>query len=229
MLMEIDFFNSVSRNSNERISLLKNKYFGKFPLNSDYLTFGYDYFDNNHIIEGYGGYKYDGRYEASVKKIIKHYGLKKGDRILEIGCAKGYILIEFQKLGFNVIGLDYSKYAVNNCHPDLKDSIFYHDVSEGINYPDNYFDFVLSKDVIPHFEDKKLKYVFKEMFRVLKNQNMFHDIQCGRNKLELEYMKKWDSTHKIIWTVKQWLSFFKEISYSCDYHFKILIESEEIR
>ena len=53
--------------------------------------------------------------------MIHRFKIEKTDSILEIGCAKGYILYEFLKLGFNNIkGLDISKYAVDNSHPEIR-------------------------------------------------------------------------------------------------------------
>ena len=36
---------------------------------------------------GYGGYKYDGRQRAIAEAMVQHYGLKAGDRILDVGCG----------------------------------------------------------------------------------------------------------------------------------------------
>jgi hypothetical protein len=40
--------------------------------------------------QGYGGYKYDGRWKPIAKNFINHYKLNKKSKILEIGCAKGF-------------------------------------------------------------------------------------------------------------------------------------------
>ena len=61
----------------------------------DFLGYGYNYYDNADYGVGYGGYYYDGRYADSVTKMITHYGLKPEDKVLEIGCAKGFVLCEF--------------------------------------------------------------------------------------------------------------------------------------
>src|SRR3990167_7399376 len=47
---------------------------------------------------GYGGYKYDGRQKVIAEALIKEYGLKDGAKILDVGCGKGFLLYEFQKL-----------------------------------------------------------------------------------------------------------------------------------
>ena len=52
--------------------------------------FGYDFFDGERKY-GYGGYKYDGRWRPVAEKLIEHYGLKKGQKVLDIGCGKAHL------------------------------------------------------------------------------------------------------------------------------------------
>ena len=53
--------------------------------------YGKEYFDGDNPY-GYGGYRYDGRFESVASQMIEHYGLDSNSRILEVGCAKGYLL-----------------------------------------------------------------------------------------------------------------------------------------
>jgi protein-L-isoaspartate(D-aspartate) O-methyltransferase len=221
--MKIDFFksNKIARSSDERKKIIKKS---KNNVSKDYLEFGYDYFDNiNHGV-GYGGYKYDGRYAEVVKEICEHYGLKPGDKVLEIGCAKGYVLVEFQKLGMEVIGLDKSIYAIKNCHPDLIGKILYSN-SNKLPFLDNYFDLILGKEVLPHIEKNELKILINECIRVGK-KNMFFEIQTGRNKKEIEGMLIWDRTHKTLETPEWWDNFLESLGYKGDVNYKVLISYE---
>ena len=77
----------------------------KIEITKNFTEFGFDYFDNEKVKSGYNSYKNDGRYQKPVKKIIKNFKLKKTDIICEYGCAKGYALEEFKKLGFKIIVL----------------------------------------------------------------------------------------------------------------------------
>src|SRR6266513_1365622 len=83
--------------------------------------FGKDYFDGDRRY-GYGGYQYDGRWRPFAEKLIAHYGLKSGGKVLDIGCAKGFLLQDFIHAlpGLEVAGLDVSDYAIANAMPKVK-------------------------------------------------------------------------------------------------------------
>src|SRR5450755_2243575 len=72
--------------------------------------YGKDYWDGERQY-GYGGMKYDGRWLPLAQEIATHYGLKPGDKILDIGCGKGFLLHEFTRAvpGVEVAGLDVSQ------------------------------------------------------------------------------------------------------------------------
>ena len=46
---------------------------------------------------GYGGYRYDGRWVPVAQDMIEHFDLKPGDRVLDVGCAKGFLVKDFMK------------------------------------------------------------------------------------------------------------------------------------
>ena len=57
--------------------------------------FGRDFFDGDRS-NGYGGYHYNERFWKNViPDFVKHYKLKDGDKILDVGCGKGFMLFDF--------------------------------------------------------------------------------------------------------------------------------------
>ena len=78
--------------------------------------FGKDFFDGERKF-GYGGFFYHPKYWSGViQDMIKYWGLNSKSSILDVGCAKGFMLCDFQKAlpGISCQGIDVSDYAVSN-------------------------------------------------------------------------------------------------------------------
>ena len=87
--------------------------------------FGFDYFDGDRRY-GYGGFSYHPRFWTdTVRLIADHYGLSDQSSILDIGCAKGFMLADFRELFPNakLRGLDISTYAIDQGYPTVRNDI----------------------------------------------------------------------------------------------------------
>jgi protein-L-isoaspartate(D-aspartate) O-methyltransferase len=224
----MNFFSKghLNRSTESRISILQKQNLSP-EFSEGYRTFGYDYFDNCLIDVGYGGYFYDGRYRNSVSELCEYYRLKPGNRIIEIGCAKGHILVEFFKLGMQVAGIDLSEYAVMNANTEIRDSIFIGDVC-ALPFNDNTFDFLLCKEVLPHLKEAKLDRAILECLRVSKSLQFF-EIQSGRTDLELNLLKKWDITHQTLRPPEWWNGKLKRLGFEGDVNYKILFPEDKLK
>ena len=67
----------------------------------------FDYWDGDRRY-GYGGYRYDGRWIPVARDMIAHFGLKAGDRVLDVGCAKGFLVKDLMIAcpGLQAFGVD---------------------------------------------------------------------------------------------------------------------------
>src|SRR5258708_33840555 len=77
--------------------------------------FDKDYWDGDRKV-GYGGMRYDGRWRSVAEAMAKHYGLKAGDKILGVGCGKGFLLYEFTQVvpGLGGAGIELSTLSGEN-------------------------------------------------------------------------------------------------------------------
>ena len=77
--------------------------------------FGKDFFDGERV-NGYGGYTYDGRWKDVVKKLEKIYGISDESVVLDVGCAKGFLMYDLKDRfpEINVAGIDVSRYALDH-------------------------------------------------------------------------------------------------------------------
>ncbi|MFM8887141.1 MAG: class I SAM-dependent methyltransferase, partial [Chthoniobacterales bacterium] len=105
---------------------------------------GVDYWDGDRRT-GYGGMNYDGRWRKVADLMASHYGLKAGDKVLDIGCGKGFLLYDLAQAvpGLEVTGLEISRYAIEHAKPEIKDRLVEGKASE-LPFKDAEFDFVFS-------------------------------------------------------------------------------------
>ena len=78
--------------------------------------FGKEFFDGERR-HGYGGFSYHPRFwQPVIPDFQKFYKLSSVSKILDIGCAKGFMLHDFRMLipGIEVRGIDISEYAIEN-------------------------------------------------------------------------------------------------------------------
>jgi SAM-dependent methyltransferase len=110
--------------------------------------FGYDFWDGERRY-GYGGYTYDGRWRVVAKAMAVHYGLKAGDKILDVGCGKAFLLYEFTQVvpGIEIAGIDVSDYAIEHAKEEVKPFLRVADANE-LPFDDNEFDFVFTMNAL---------------------------------------------------------------------------------
>ena len=89
-------------------------------------------------------------------------------------------------------------------------------------YNDNTFDLVLGKEVLPHIPEEGLPEAIRECMRVSRG-GIFFEVQCGESELELEYMLRWDGTHKSVRPRQWWDALFQRLGYAGDVHYKVLV------
>ncbi len=127
-----------------------------------------DYWDGDRRF-GYGGYRFiEGRWAPVANALIDTYGLKDGSRVLDVGCGKGFLLYEMQKIlpGLNVAGFDVSQHGLAHSHEQVKSHLFTHRAQDIYPYGDGAFDLVISLGTLHNLRLYELETAVKEIERV---------------------------------------------------------------
>lgn len=183
--------------------------------------FDEEFFDGDRKY-GYGGFNYHPRFwEPVIPTFMNYYDLHKDAKILDVGCAKGFMLHDFKRLHpkLNVRGIDISEYAVNNSKEEIRE---YLDVgcASNLPYEDNSFDLVISTTSIHNLPMELCAKALQEVERVAKGKS-FVTLDAYRNDEEKKRMEAWNLTAKTYMHVNEWKKFFDDIGYTGDYYWFI--------
>ena len=181
--------------------------------------FGADYWDGERQF-GYGGYRYDGRWRPVAERIAEHFDLKAGERLLDVGCGKGYLLYEFTQVvpGLEVAGLDISAYAIENAKEEVKPFLRVGNAND-LPFEDDSFDAVVSLGTIHNlylFDAVKAIREIERVGRGVRNYIMVESYRDEREKANLLY---WQLTCESFLSPEEWAWLLEQNGYSGDHGF----------
>lgn len=149
-----------------------------------------DYF-TTHFKKGYQAQATNPTYAKKVKEIIA-LGFKNG-KVLDVGCAYGFLLKEFEKQGFKTYGIDISGFALEKAKKNCQAKLFKLDISsEKIPLATRSVDIVSQMFLLEHLEN--YQHCLKESQRVLKKNGLLFIL--------VPTIRRWfaDKTHLNIFT-----------------------------
>ncbi|MBU0847419.1 class I SAM-dependent methyltransferase [Patescibacteria group bacterium] len=88
-------------------------------------------------------------------------------RLLDIGCAFGYIIRRLRNKGIDALGIDISRYALSRAPEDVKPYLK-HGSADNLPWPDQYFDMVVTFGTLEHIDSEILPKAISEIKRVAK-------------------------------------------------------------
>jgi SAM-dependent methyltransferase len=180
--------------------------------------FDIEYFDGDRLT-GYGGYSYHPRFWTDTVAHIKDfYHLDDNSKILDIGCAKGFMMHDLSLLipGAEIKGVDVSNYAKENSIESMQDNIVVANANN-LPFPDDYFDLVIAINTLHNLPLIDCKQAFREINRVTKN-NSFVMNDAWRDAKGKQSMLNWNLTALTYMSCDDWEELFKEVDYKGDYY-----------
>lgn len=179
--------------------------------------FGKEYFDGDRRY-GYGGYSYQPRFwQPVVPTFIDYYGLDDECTILDVGCAKGFMMKDFSDAlpGIDIKGVDISKYAIEHALEQMKPNIQWANATN-LPFEDKSFDLVISINTIHNLPLEECQQALKEIQRVSR-RDAFITVDAYRTPEEKKRMDAWNLTAQTYMSVDEWKKLFKTVGYEGDY------------
>lgn len=202
-------------------NIQKRKYAKTPEVIATAKQFGEIYFDGPREF-GYGGYRYDGRWIPVARDIVAHFGLKPKMRVLDIGCAKGFLVKDLMRVcpGLEVFGLDVSYYALMHCEPEVVGRLHL-GTAEQLPFPDCSFDCVLSLNTVHNFPRPQAIKVLQEIERI-SSGSAFVQVDSFNTPEQKEIFESWVLTAEFYDYPDGWKQVFSEAGYSGDYYWTII-------
>jgi SAM-dependent methyltransferase len=180
--------------------------------------FDVEYWDGDRNT-GYGGYRYDGRWGPVAQALIERYRIQPGQRILDVGCGKGYLLYELAQLipDLKIACLDISRYALAHAKEEIKPFLQPGDAQQ-LPFPDASFDLVISLNTLHNLFLPGLFRALAEIERV-GHSGKYILMDSYRNEQEKVNLLYWQLTCECFFTPEEWECIFRQAGYTGDYGF----------
>lgn len=135
--------------------------------------------------------------------ICDYLDIKKGQTILDYGCAKGYLVKAMRLLGRPTWGIDVSNYALSKTEESIIN--YCSGVKGWFGFPSK-FDFCIAKDVFEHIELPELSTILKE----IPSDTLFVIVPLGKEGKYYAHCNNLDKTHIICEDEIWWKNLFEQ-------------------
>jgi len=169
---------------------------------------------------GYGGYQYDGRWKPVAQDILEFFSLRPGDRFLDVGCAKGFLVKDLLSLGIDAYGIDVSDYAIQNCEPEVVGRLHL-GTAEKLPFPSNSFQAVVSVNTVHNLARPECIRALQEIERLAPGRG-FVQVDSYLTPEQKKIFESWVLTAKFYGYPKDWIQVFYEAGYTGHYYWTII-------
>lgn len=177
---------------------------------------GREFFDGERDY-GYGGLKYDKRWQVVAEDLRNDYALVAGSRVLQFGCEKGFLLAELQKNGIEIVGVESSSYARHHALPEMKPHIL---PSLPLRHDKEYtlpFDLVIAIGTVYSLNLGDAMEMLRRIEAI--GFNAFITLASYDTEEDLRLFKKWSLLGTTILRKDEWREVMNHAGYTGDYWF----------
>lgn len=177
------------------------------------------YYDGPRFL-GYGGYsKNDCHWINIAEELIKIFKLENSMSVLDIGCAKGYLVEAFSNLNFEkAYGIDTSSYAINTSETNIKDRLIESSVLK-IPFPSKFFDMSICIDVLQELPKSLIPAAIREINRVSKKSLIAVPVINSDNPEKKDQFLSWSISAETAMSEEKWINIFRDSGYKSFYSF----------
>lgn len=184
---------------------------------TDDIHYGKDYWDTLDNGQGYQ----DSTMWEDIAHIVKeifgydHLNRDRDMRILDVGCAYGFLVKHLRRRGFDAWGVDLSEYALGQAPVDVKDFLRQFDLSSphyGWHFGDGWFQAFTCFEVMEHLVEDSVPIAVGHLFDCLSSGGVGVLSICTQDQ------PGWNSdpTHACVKSREFWVQQFKAAGFTVD-------------
>jgi len=213
----IDFLSSIHKRTT-RDYLARVTEFPKAEAAKLARKWDVEYWDGDRRT-GYGGYRYDGRWRPVADAMVRHYGLTRQGRVLDVGCGKAFLLHEFTQAvpGIEVVGIDISHYGLVHAKEEVRSRLA-RATAARLPFPARSFDLVISITTLHNLPCYEFYDALHEIERVGRDHK-YICVESYRSEEEKVNLMYWQLTCEMYCSPPEWEWWFRTTGYSGDYSF----------
>jgi len=135
---------------------------------------------------------------------------KPGDKVLEVGCGRGDVLIALAELGRICAGTEISQHMLELCND--KGLKVVRGCADSIDFPTGSFDVVFSQEVLEHLHPEDVPRHFEEAFRVLRPNGILAietpNKRTGPQDISRGFTRTAEGLHLKEWAIRELIQQF---------------------
>jgi len=186
-----------------------------------YAEYDEDYYERGVMVGKSGYMNYSWMPELTIRMahfLIVSLGIARNARVLDYGCAKGYLVRAFRLLGVDAEGVDVSRYAIDNVDGTVKAHCRLIVGAADAQCFSGDYDMMIAKDVFEHIEEGELKALLRAALP--RCRRMFVAIPVAADDhcnafIVPEYNK--DITHITIKSTDWWTRLFTDAGWAIEH------------